>query len=480
MNDSRCVPSPQPGPSSHWSPPVPRFLEPGFEPNSIEKLMHPSTTPRPFPSVPPAPRRLVLPAFVVLLLAGCGLSETILDPLRGATPHERYAESLERAGLGESALARQWVRVSEAAFRYPVESSLPFREAGRFSPAEPTSLAYRFELRRGERLEVILDRNPEAGPERGPGGAAPETEVGPGGVAAARVFIDLFRLRDPDGNGSPPGRPLAVAWTDPSADTLVYEARASAIYLLRVQPELLGGGDFALDVKTGPSLAFPVAGHDTGHILSGFGAPRDGGGRAHHGVDIFAPRGTPVLAAESGTVTRVRETPVGGRVVWVRDEGRGLSRYYAHLDSQLVEAGVTVAVGDTLGTVGNTGNARTTPPHLHFGIYVRGEGPVDPWPFLHRPSAIPGALQVGRERFLERARLRVGAPIRIGPDASPLEVEGDPGPLRILGGSGAWYRVRLADGREGYATEAALDAFPVEPPPSVGVAARLSTQGPSP
>jgi peptidoglycan LD-endopeptidase LytH len=34
-------------------------------------------------------------------------------------------------------------------------------------------------------------------------------------------------------------------------------------------------------------------------------------------------------------------------------------------------------------------NARTTPPHLHFGIYVRGEGAVDPWPFLHRPSAIP-------------------------------------------------------------------------------------------
>jgi peptidoglycan LD-endopeptidase LytH len=442
--------------------------------------MHPSTPSRPVPSVPPVPRRLVLPGLVALLLAGCGLSESLLEPLRGATPHERYGESLERAGLAESTLARQWVRMSEAAFRYPVEPSLPFREAGRFSPAEPTSLAYRFELRRGERLEVVLDRDPEGGPGRVPGGD-PSSEGVTGGVEAARVFIDLFRLRDPDGGGSSQGRPLLVAWTDPPADTLVYEARASAIYLLRVQPELLAGGAFELDVRTGPSLAFPVAGHDSGHIRSGFGAPRDGGRRAHHGVDIFAPRGTPVLAAEAGIVTRVRETPVGGRVVWVRDEGRALSRYYAHLDSQLVEAGATVAAGDTLGTVGNTGNARTTPPHLHFGIYVRGEGAVDPWPFLHRPSAIPRALQVDRKWFLEQARLRNGAPpIRIGPDGSALEVEADPGTLRILAGSGSWYRVRLADGREGYAAEEALDAVPTASPPLVGVAARLSAEGPSP
>lgn len=61
-------------------------------------------------------------------------------------------------------------------------------------------------------------------------------------------------------------------------------------------------------------------------------------------------------------------TPRGGKVVWMRDEARGMSLYYAHLDSQHVAAGAYVRPGDTLGFVGKTGNARTTPPHLHFGI----------------------------------------------------------------------------------------------------------------
>ena len=75
---------------------------------------------------------------------------------------------------------------------------------------------------------------------------------------------------------------------------------------------------------------------------------------------------------------------VGGKVVWLRDTF-GNSLYYAHLDSQAVSSGMRVDVGDTLGFVGNTGNARTTPPHLHFGVYRRGEGPVDPYWFVYRP-----------------------------------------------------------------------------------------------
>ncbi len=385
------------------------------------------------------------------------MEEILLEPFRGATPHERYLEALERSGLGESLLAREWARVADGAFTVPVEVPLPFREEGRFSADEPTSLAYRFELRRGQRLRVVLVGLEEAG-----------------SISSGRVFIELFRLRDPETRSSSRGSPLPVAWTDPPGDSLVHEARASATYLLRIQPELLVEGRFAVEVTTGPSLAFPVEDRSTAQIGSRFGAPRDGGRREHHGVDVFAPRGTPVLAAGPGVVTRVRETPVGGRVVWVRDEERGMSRYYAHLDTQLVEEGVRVAPGDPLGTVGNTGNARTTPPHLHFGIYVRGEGPVDPWDFLHASTRRTQELRVDPQRFGTWSRMREpDGELRSAPDGPLLAREEVPGLLRIEGGSGEWYRVRLADGGQGYARPAALEpvAPSLSPPP--GVASRL-------
>ena len=74
--------------------------------------------------------------------------------------------------------------------------------------------------------------------------------------------------------------------------------------------------------------------------------------------------------------------PLGLSYVWLYDARRGQALYYAHLDSQIVQAGVQVDVGDTLGLVGNTGNARSTSPHLHFGIYRHGEGALDPLPFI--------------------------------------------------------------------------------------------------
>jgi hypothetical protein len=92
---------------------------------------------------------------------------------------------------------------------------------------------------------------------------------------------------------------------------------------------------------------------------------------------------TPALAAADGVVRGVGVTSLGGKVVWLRDED-GHALYYAHLDRQYVTEGQQVRTGDTLGFIGNTGNARTTPPHLHFGIYARGEGPVDPWYFVYR------------------------------------------------------------------------------------------------
>jgi peptidoglycan LD-endopeptidase LytH len=132
-------------------------------------------------------------------------------------------------------------------------------------------------------------------------------------------------------------------------------------------------------------MAVPVEGVRLMDLRSTWNAPRSGG-RKHRGADIFAPRGTPVLSATDGVVWKVGEDSLGGRVVTVLGEGRNLY-YYAHLDTwaESLSRGDRVRRGQQLGTVGNTGNARRTPPHLHFGIYRVGlfaVRAIDPVPYL--------------------------------------------------------------------------------------------------
>ncbi|MCR6685124.1 M23 family metallopeptidase [Pseudoxanthomonas sp.] len=127
------------------------------------------------------------------------------------------------------------------------------------------------------------------------------------------------------------------------------------------------------------SLPVPVQGVRARQIADTFGAPR-GQDRRHEGVDIFAARGTPVRSATRGIVLAVRERGLGGRQVWVLGPARE-RHYYAHLDdwSPGLATGQVVEAGTPLGTVGDTGNARGTPPHLHYGIYG-GAGALDPLP----------------------------------------------------------------------------------------------------
>jgi len=105
------------------------------------------------------------------------------------------------------------------------------------------------------------------------------------------------------------------------------------------------------------------------------------GGRRHEGIDIFASRGTPVHASTQGIVTRIGRNRLGGNVVWVLGPG-GQRHYYAHLDRfAQVKVGQRIETGSVLGYVGNTGNAHSTPPHLHYGVYGRG-GAINPFPLL--------------------------------------------------------------------------------------------------
>lgn len=133
------------------------------------------------------------------------------------------------------------------------------------------------------------------------------------------------------------------------------------------------------------SLTFPVAGNKS-RIKDKWGARRAGGIRKHKGIDIHARKGTPVVAITDGVIVDRDHTPIGGKTLWLRSSNNDWKAYYAHLDKQLVKEGQTVRKGQVIGTVGNTGNARTTPSHLHFGVSKDNKW-VDPLPYVkHAPK----------------------------------------------------------------------------------------------
>lgn len=357
----------------------------------------------------------------------CERVEQVQDRFRDLTPYEAYQASLADAGLAESALARDWIAAGRSAVDAAPEISLPFEEEGFIAAEDPGAMAYRISIARGQKLTA---------------------EVSLQGEDEPRVFVDLFRV--PASADDPP-RPVYSA--DSLPGDFVHEPWRGGDFILRLQPELLRGGQFRVRLRLDAQLAFPVEGHGVSAILSGFGVARDGGRRRHHGIDIFARRGTPVVATSPGIVNRVDVTSLGGKVVWVRDPARRSNLYFAHLDSQYVSNGDRVEVGDTIGFVGNTGNARTTPPHLHFGVYRSGEGPVDPLPFLETPEGRSVELTADLDLLGEWVRLSEdGIRLRSAPStrSEVLRELGQYTPLRVFGGSGDYFRVELPDGAVGY------------------------------
>jgi murein DD-endopeptidase MepM/ murein hydrolase activator NlpD len=131
------------------------------------------------------------------------------------------------------------------------------------------------------------------------------------------------------------------------------------------------------------SLPVPVEDVEPGQLADTWGASRSEG-RSHEGIDIFAPRNTPVLSATRGIVVRKGWNRLGGRTVSVLGPG-GWYHYYAHLEEwDAPAAGDWVEVGTVLGYVGDSGNAKGTPPHLHYGIYEMGGEARNPYPLLAR------------------------------------------------------------------------------------------------
>jgi peptidoglycan LD-endopeptidase LytH len=365
-------------------------------------------------------KTLALFVISVIFFAACN-GTSIRKVLQPKNPYDQYRNFLQSPEFENAAIVREWINAGETALSSPIEINLPYKEISHFDKNRPHAIFMEFEAKEGQliSIQVELISNPDS-----------------------RFFIDLYENKD---------NQIKSIQFAKDTNRLEYKVKNSQSLGLRVQPELFRGGLVEITIQQNPSLAFPIAGKSHRNIASFFGVPRDGGRRVHEGIDVFAPRGTPIVSVSPGRVSRVGVNNLGGKTIRVSHEG--YSYYYAHLDSQLVQSGQTVNIGDTLGTVGNTGNAITTAPHLHFGIYSRGWGAVDPFPFfeeieLKNTQTVADSTNLGKYGRIQVAianlRSKPNSNAAISQKLTRNEI------FKVQGKTNDWYRVTLPDGKIGY------------------------------
>ena len=372
-------------------------------------------------------KMLALACFLWLfLLAGCK-KEIVPEAFYPRSAHEAYAHSLEQANLHLTALGQEWIEAGQQTLEEAVDVSLPFEEAFYWDARMAVAGAYRFFVKRGLRVEVEIQFQ---------------------SADSLLLFADLFRE-----TGDTLIQRIHVATADEKSHRLEFEPRRDSYYSLRLQPELLRGGRFVVNIREIPSIGFPVKGKNSRAIASFFGDPRDGGTRDHHGVDIFAPRHTPVLAPSNARVTRVGEGDIGGRYVWLYDSERSMHLYFAHLETREVERGDQVMAGQLIGTVGNTGNARTTAPHLHFGIY--SNGPIDPYHFIAETDTIPSRISGDSLLLGKMVRTKQWVAVKNSParNSTSMDTLLRDSMVQVIALTGKQYRVKLPNGVSGYIAE---------------------------
>ncbi|SKB37810.1 M23 family metallopeptidase [Daejeonella lutea] len=358
---------------------------------------------------------LILVVFTAIFLFSCKSGP--FNVLNSASPHERYKRSLSNSGIDKTTMGKTWMELSERVLDSPLNIKVPYLEKGYFPSEKVQAAAFAFNMQRGQKLHVKLTRKP---------------------VTGFMIFTDIWE------KGDGVDRKL-LGSTDTLGNVFQSEIERTGTYILRIQPELLAGGEYTLEITAGPSLAYPLKSYERNQIRSFWGDGRDDDSRKHEGVDIFASFRTPVIAVAEGT-TRVNENNLGGKVVWLRPTGKDFTLYYAHLDEQSVSDGQSVRIGDTIGKMGNTGNAKTTPPHLHFGIYTGG-GAVDPLPFIN--PVIDDAPQITSQldNLNSLSRIAGNTALRGGQSSATLKSGTI---LRVVSASGSNYRIELPDGTSGF------------------------------
>ncbi len=353
---------------------------------------------------------------------------TVANETAPATSWSKYLSLLQDEALSATLIADRWKRAAEEAILHAVPIEPPYREAVSIGPEEEWAIGLRVELRRGQSVVLSIDGNGEA--------------------IGETLFIDVLEVDQQYGGFATP-----VYWsrshTTGRGEALRFLAQRDGSYLLRLQAEPLREVSFTLEAERRPGYLFPVEGASSRDIWSVFGDSRGGGRRIHHGIDIFARRGTIVRAATDAYVARVGTRSLGGRIVTLYDQDRDIYLYYAHLDDWLVEEGTFVRAGDPIGTVGNTGNARYTPPHLHLGLYDGWwSRPIDPWNFFVPGDGRPESGQALQLAALgERRALGAGVEAQVFVHGVPrTEILAEEREVRVIGVSEEGARVVMEDG----------------------------------
>jgi peptidoglycan LD-endopeptidase LytH len=301
-------------------------------------------------------------AYFICLIFTFSSCQTIFN----VSPYESYLKSLESSGIAKSTMGKKWISSGQNALLSPNESvKYPFKSEIFFREITPMAVSYNLKYEENAKITFKISSK---------------------GKENNGVYIDLVE-------NNPNKTRLKNFYVKDT--TFIYEDNGPKNLIIRIQPQLLVNQYVTLE---NPKLAFPVKNGSNRDIQSYWGVDRDGGRRRHEGIDIFNKKGTPILAVEDGVISQVGNNNLGGKVVWQRLGLFGQSIYYAHLDSQVVKSGQTVKKGDVIGLMGNTGNARFTPSHLHFGIYTGG-GAIDPLLYVQKRDTIPGKLKLN-EKYL--------------------------------------------------------------------------------
>lgn len=365
-------------------------------------------------------KTLIILLLLGLMTASCDGLKNKLKNMLDTSARAKY----ERQFSGADSLMTQWKQKYAAATASNLQISDGHTFTSENSPDELKALGYSLELQKGDRLIIeTLTQNPET-----------------------KIFVDVFET---------------VTGPQPSETEILKNLMYSRVidntgsYKIIIQPEIEYKGRFSFSIYTQSSLAFPVAGKGNRDIQSFWGASRDNGGRRHEGVDIFAARGTPVIAATDGYITRTGNTGLGGKQVWQRDGILGNSLYYAHLDSIMVQGGTQVKTGDTLGLVGSTGNAEGGAPHLHFGIYSAG-GATDPYPYLRQREVTKLKKSTILPDFKwakSASKIRSGPGSQYAVTTTLTEKTG----IEVRGVTGEWIHISTATGSEGFVSRERLE-----------------------
>ncbi|TVZ14664.1 murein DD-endopeptidase MepM/ murein hydrolase activator NlpD [Maribacter sp. MAR_2009_72] len=354
---------------------------------------------------------------LVLISIGCKQIRKVADVLVQPTAREIYARNFEN----DNQQFAIWERAFKEARKDSLLINLPYVEIAKGFSHRYVVYSYNLFLEEGVTLHVDIKNREEE----------------------SRFFIDVLQIASDSSIAQ-------FAQNEINSPILQIEIETTGTYKILIQPEINALGDFEIQMYNTPRFMFPVAGSTNDAVQSFWGAKRDAGARLHEGIDIFATRGTPVVAAAEGRITSAGNRGLGGKQVWLRTGLLGKSLYYAHLDSIMAQVGDRVNVGDTLGLVGNTGNARSTAPHLHFGIYKTGKGAVNPLPFvwkttkpeLTNPLPITPQLKVSSTR----------ANLRNSPTTNSLVVgeaiKSDT--LQLLGYTNKWAHVLTASGKKAF------------------------------